>query len=959
MKTHYYHQQTLLVFVAVIFAIATLSACRGKLSFSGGRGGGRTLMLDEQPSLQTNTPVRLSWNGLLGHTYELKIGFDAACTKILSSASAINALFYEYEFKTSGNFFLCLHAYNNGELTAASNNGMAIKVNGKLALTSITDRIYHNANYAKAGTALDAIDINGPDGTDDHMTYTCTFDTTADDKVEDGRPCDLLPGAASFSPTIATFGWTPNKAVDGIYEIKISGSDGEFSGDEIFLLQVVRPYPKTNLLVDLQARYATGTANKTGTPDKWEDLTTNNFDATITGGVWAGDGTATSPYSLKFDGATKADLGAAMTDKSKGMFAAWISPTQVAQGRTVILSTGGGYGRGLVLQQSLYTPGALQLGTGNYRDVIMGDAPVGYWRLGETTGATAKDETTNALDGAYVNTSLGQAGATSFDTNVAAGFDGTTSAVVIPDNALLRPTAITVEAWVKPTGTNGGTCGGSPATTQQILFKRNVNTANFEAYNLQFTSGTGTIRFVMHNGAATQTIAQGVGTITLNQWHHVVGVFEQPNLSLYVNGVLVGTATHNFPLAHHTRPLFIGRTGECGGAGEGTYDTYFNGQIDEVAVYDRALNANDVKRHYAAGAGCTATTAIANGEWAHVAGTYDGTDLKMYINGRNECTVSPGTSTFSASTNLILGATATNSANWQGALADLQFYSEGTPAHVESSFFETADKFRQTPVGSVVGDSVIYHLDAANADNGRAAFADNTCAGSWYDLSKSGATNTLTSFAACGDTEGWNGTGTPSDPYRMTFDGDNGGTGNRIVITNATALNNLTLTDFTVSAWIYDEDQTAGWFATIISNTNAMGGWSLRTTAQSASGPRQLLFSAAFNPGTGMNIYSELGSIQKNRWTHVAATYNAATKSGTLYIDGAAVTSYWSYTAGSGTQNDDSALVKKVGQRGNAADQSWHGSIGNIMIHSRALSASEVSQNCYAQLARYAGATCL
>ncbi len=120
-------------------------------------------------------------------------------------------------------------------------------------------------------------------------------------------------------------------------------------------------------------------------------------------------------------------------------------------------------------------------------------------------------------------------------------------------------------------------------------------------------------------------------------------------------------------------------------------------------------------------------------------------------------------------------------------------------------------------------------------------------------------------------------------------------------LTNATALNNLTLTDFTVAAWIYDADQTSGWFGTIISNTAGTGGWSLRTTTQSASGPRQLLFSAAFSPGVGMNIYSELGSIQKNRWTHVAAVYNAATKSGTLYIDGAAVTSYWGYTAGSGS----------------------------------------------------------
>ena len=72
-----------------------------------------------------------------------------------------------------------------------------------------------------------------------------------------------------------------------------------------------------------------------------------------------------------------------------------------------------------------------------YRDAVLSDGPVGYWRLAETTGA-AVDTAGNAAGGTYNGgVTRGVAGALAGDSNLAARFDGTDDYVSIPDNNAL------------------------------------------------------------------------------------------------------------------------------------------------------------------------------------------------------------------------------------------------------------------------------------------------------------------------------------------------------------------------------------------------------------------------------------------------------------------------------------------------------------------------------------------
>ena len=86
-----------------------------------------------------------------------------------------------------------------------------------------------------------------------------------------------------------------------------------------------------------------------------------------------------------------------------------------------------------------------------------------------------------------------------------------------------------------------------------------------------------------------------IGTSELrdNAWHHVAGLWDGSVAKVYVDGTMQKDSPWSYPPASTTAALGIGkRLGGWGGF------LPFLGTIDEVAIYNRALDTAEIQQHY-------------------------------------------------------------------------------------------------------------------------------------------------------------------------------------------------------------------------------------------------------------------------------------------------------------------------------------------------------------------------
>jgi hypothetical protein len=133
--------------------------------------------------------------------------------------------------------------------------------------------------------------------------------------------------------------------------------------------------------------------------------------------------------------------------------------------------------------------------------------------------------------------------------------------------------AITVDAWAKLTG--------STADFAAIVAKGD------SAWRLQRHSNT---NFAAFGTTGLIDNADLVGTTNINdgQWHHIAGVFDGSTKYLYVDGVLEASASVTGTIALNDAEVRIGDNSEQTGR-------FWNGLIDEVEVFNRALSASEIQ----------------------------------------------------------------------------------------------------------------------------------------------------------------------------------------------------------------------------------------------------------------------------------------------------------------------------------------------------------------------------
>jgi hypothetical protein len=216
--------------------------------------------------------------------------------------------------------------------------------------------------------------------------------------------------------------------------------------------------------------------------------------------------------------------------------------------------------------------------TASYRQDVLAASPVSYWRLGETSGTSAADET-GANPGTYNNVLLGEPSALSSDSNPSASFSGTQSYVRVPASPSLDMTsAVTIELWAKRR-----TIGGY----QVLVGKPGNGQSKFENYALWQTPSN---KYTAYFGNGSTYVAVQTPAITDTNWHYVVATYNGSRAKIYLDGVLKQEIPQTLQMATNNQPLNLGR------ANNNAY--YFNGWLDEVAVYPTALPAQTIVAHY-------------------------------------------------------------------------------------------------------------------------------------------------------------------------------------------------------------------------------------------------------------------------------------------------------------------------------------------------------------------------
>ena len=223
-----------------------------------------------------------------------------------------------------------------------------------------------------------------------------------------------------------------------------------------------------------------------------------------------------------------------------------------------------------------YQARALPFTAGSYSYQVVQDGASNYWRLNETSGATAVDIIGGKNGTITGGVTLNQPGALASG-DKAMSFDGTTGYVTVPNAPALQLVGdLTIEVW----------CYLPTAAGRATLISKSAS-GEFELT----VEATGALNFY---NAASESVISSPGAVTFNKWHHLIvtRVASTKVIVQYVDGVAVKSGVYAGAVTASSNPVNIGRSAAA--------IQYSTGRLDEVALYPYALNAQQVAAHAAA-----------------------------------------------------------------------------------------------------------------------------------------------------------------------------------------------------------------------------------------------------------------------------------------------------------------------------------------------------------------------
>lgn len=216
----------------------------------------------------------------------------------------------------------------------------------------------------------------------------------------------------------------------------------------------------------------------------------------------------------------------------------------------------------------------------------------GYWSFNgqDISGTTAYDRSGTGNDGTLTNGpavkwgKLGQA----------LQFDGTDDYVSYANNIAFDSNDFSIASWFRLNGDAGGASGEGTIFSQRVDTLGDAN----PTVNMMIRNDDDLLRAQIRDSVGALVEVAAPTALVSGQWYHGVIVKTSTALTVYLDGVSGGSTTHSLSGDFDTGAVhrFIGKHRyEGGDVG------FFNGVIDEVRVYSRALSASEIKTLYSSG----------------------------------------------------------------------------------------------------------------------------------------------------------------------------------------------------------------------------------------------------------------------------------------------------------------------------------------------------------------------
>ncbi|MHC4702966.1 MAG: LamG-like jellyroll fold domain-containing protein, partial [Planctomycetota bacterium] len=222
---------------------------------------------------------------------------------------------------------------------------------------------------------------------------------------------------------------------------------------------------------------------------------------------------------------------------------------------------------------------------------------VGWWRFDETSGTIAHDGSGNGYDGTLVGGPTWTAGRI----GGALDFDGSDDLVEL--GAIdVQGQGITLAGWIKPRSfaINDG----------RVVTKANEWGENDHWWMLSTIGSGGEIRLrfrLKTEGESTTTLIAGSGPLVTDEWQHATATWDGSTMRLYLNGEEVGSGDKG-GAGVATDPAVSAAIGSqpSDAFAPATPDhvaKYFDGLIDDVRLYDAALDQQAIQLLMESGGG--------------------------------------------------------------------------------------------------------------------------------------------------------------------------------------------------------------------------------------------------------------------------------------------------------------------------------------------------------------------